>query len=174
MCIANKAIITATKLTAFRIKQIPSPKALIRRPATAGPTRRAPWNIEELRAVLKARDALDDIGVDAILIMPDILNHSLEGIDEIITKFAKKHTIPVGGCMSNTAEAGAIFSYFPDSINQGMLAAGSADKILRGMPAGTIPVITPENFLRINYRALTELGLTASESLLGMAEKIIR
>jgi len=111
-------------------------------------------NIEELRAVLKARDALDDIGVDAILIMPDILNHSLEGIDEIITKFAKKHTIPVGGCMSNTAEAGAIFSYFPDSINQGMLAAGSADKILRGMPAGTIPVITPENFLRINYRAL--------------------
>jgi putative tryptophan/tyrosine transport system substrate-binding protein len=106
--------------------------------------------LEELKEALKTRSALSDIGVDAVLIMPDVLNHSLEGVNEIITKFAATHRIPVGGCMSNTADAGAIFSYFPDSINQGVLAASSADKILRGIPAGTIPVITPENYLRIN------------------------
>jgi putative ABC transport system substrate-binding protein len=131
-------------------------------------------NIEELRVALKARDALDDIGVDAVLIMPDVLSHSLDGINEIITKFANEHKLPVGGCMGNTADAGAIFSFFPDSINQGMLAAASADKIFRGAPAGTIPVVTPESYLRINYKKIQELNLTVPEGLLSVAKEIIR
>lgn len=131
-------------------------------------------NIEELRDALKARDASLDIGVDAILIMPDVLSHSMDGINEIINKFSDKHKLPVGGCMSNTAEAGAIFSFFPDSINQGMLAAVSADKIFKGIPAGTIPVITPESYMLINCTAIQNLGLKIPENLLTRADEIIR
>jgi putative tryptophan/tyrosine transport system substrate-binding protein len=128
-------------------------------------------NIEELKAAIKVRDA-GSIGVDAVLIMPDILNHS-DGLTEIIA-FANKYKLPVGGCMGNTADAGAIFSFFPDSINQGELAASSADKILKGALAGTIPVITPENYLRINNKVIQQLGLNASEKLLVQASEIIR
>jgi putative ABC transport system substrate-binding protein len=131
-------------------------------------------NMEELKAALKARDALNDAGVDAILIMPDVLSHSVDGIDEIITKFANKHKLPVGGCMINTAYAGAIFSFFPDSINQGMLAAASADRIFKGARAGTIPVVTPESYLTINYRMIQELGLNVSDGLLVRADEILR
>jgi putative tryptophan/tyrosine transport system substrate-binding protein len=128
-------------------------------------------NIEELKAAIKVRNS-GNIGVDAVLIMPDILNHS-DGLTEIIA-FANKHKLPVGGCMSNTADVGAIFSFFPDSINQGMLAAASANKIFKGTSAGTIPVITPENYLRINNKVIQQLGLSASEKLLTQASEIIR
>jgi putative tryptophan/tyrosine transport system substrate-binding protein len=129
-------------------------------------------DIQELKTAIKARDMGGDTGIDAIFIMPDILNHS-DGLTEIII-FANKHKLPVAGCMSNTVNAGAIFSFFPESINQGMLAAASADKIFKGTPAGTISVITPENYLIINYKAAQELGLTVPEGLLSQADKIIR
>jgi putative tryptophan/tyrosine transport system substrate-binding protein len=128
-------------------------------------------NIDGLKAAVKARDT-GNTGVDAVLIMPDILNHS-DGLVEIIA-FAKKHKLPVGGCMGNTVEAGAIFSFFPDSIDMGMLAAASANEIIKGTVAGTIPVITPENYLRINNMVIQELGLTVSENLLTQAREIIR
>jgi putative tryptophan/tyrosine transport system substrate-binding protein len=131
-------------------------------------------NIEELIALLKKRSGMKDIGADAVLIMPDVLSHSEEGINEIITKFANKYNLPVAGCMSNTVDEGAIFSFFPDSINEGVLAAGSADKVLKGTPAGTIPVITPESYLIINYKAIQKLGLSVSDGLLSRADKIIR
>ena len=49
-----------------------------------------------------------------------------------------------------------------------------ADKVLNGIPAGTIPVVTPEQDLWINYKVAQELGLRVSEGLLSMAEEIIR
>jgi putative tryptophan/tyrosine transport system substrate-binding protein len=130
-------------------------------------------NLEELKAVLKKRDAMANIGIDAILIMPDVLSNSSDGASEIIA-FANKHKLPVGGCTNNTANSGALFSFFPDNINQGMLAADSADKIFKGIPAGTIPVVTPEFYLRINYKAFQQLNLNAREGLLIRASEIIR
>jgi len=44
-------------------------------------------NLEECQAALQKRAALDDIGIDAILMMPDVLTHSSECFGEII-KFA--------------------------------------------------------------------------------------
>jgi putative ABC transport system substrate-binding protein len=55
----------------------------------------------------------------------------------------------------------------------GELAASLADKIFRGTPAGTIPVVTPEDHLRLNYKAAQELGLTVPEGLLSLATEII-
>ena len=44
--IINKPAITATKVTPFRKKQVATPTAPISKPATDGPTTRAPFTIE--------------------------------------------------------------------------------------------------------------------------------
>jgi putative ABC transport system substrate-binding protein len=68
------------------------------------------------------------------------------------------------------------FSHGPDgfAMLSQFAAAPLADKILKGTPAGTIPVITPEQDLYINYKVAQELGLTVPDGLLSMAVEIIR
>jgi putative ABC transport system substrate-binding protein len=128
-------------------------------------------NLGELQAALQKRAALDDIGIDAILMMPDILTHSFEGFREIL-KFANEHKLPIAGIIA--ADHGAVFSYSPDNFQMGILAAIQADKIFKGTPAGTIMVVTPTMHLRLDYRVIKELGLNVSEGLLSMAKEIIR
>ena len=130
-------------------------------------------SVEGLQASLQKRAASDDIGIDAILLMPDFINHSPDGFTTILN-FANEHKVPIGGGANFTADQGAMFSFVPDFFETGMLAATLADKILKGTPAGTIPVVTPENHLRLNYKAIKELGLNVSEGLLSRANEIIR
>ncbi|VVB91017.1 ABC transporter substrate binding protein [uncultured archaeon] len=130
-------------------------------------------NLEEIRADLEARNSSPDIGMDAIILMPDIFNHCPEGWG-MIRKFAAEHRVPVGGSFLYTVEQGAVFGNANDLVKVGELAAPQADKILRGVPAGTIPVVTPEQELWINYKRAQELNLTVSEGLLSRAVEIIR
>ena len=129
--------------------------------------------VEEIQANLQARAASDDIGMDAILIMPDDLFQSPVGWP-LITAFAAEHNVPIGGAAPFTADTGALFSYVPDFFEVGQLAAPLADKVLKGTPAGTIPVSTPEDRLRLNYKQAQELGLMVPESLLSRATEIMR
>lgn len=130
-------------------------------------------SVEEIQANLQARAASDDIGMDAILIMPDDLSQSPAGWP-LIAEFAAEHNVPIGGAAPFTADTGALFSYVPEFFEVGQLAAPLADKVLKGTPAGTIPVATPEDRLRLNYKRAQELGITVSESLLSRAAEIIR
>ena len=127
-------------------------------------------NVQEIQAYLTASD---DSGIDTMLIMPELLTQS-PAAWAVISKFASEHRVPIGGAAPYTADHGAIFSYAPDPIELGKLAAPVADKIFRGVPAGTIPVVTPENYLRLNYRSAQELGLTVPVGLLRQAKEIIR
>jgi putative ABC transport system substrate-binding protein len=128
---------------------------------------------EELEADLAARAAADDIGLDAIILMPDGFNHTPDGV-MMLSKFAAEHGVPLGGSMLYTVEMGAVFGNANDLIKVGELAAPIADKVLKGTPAGTIPVVTPEQDLYINYIVAQELGLTVPEGLLSQAAEIIR
>jgi putative ABC transport system substrate-binding protein len=128
---------------------------------------------EEIKADLQARSASGDIGIDAILIMPDLISQSQEGFGAIV-KFANAHRIPIGGGALFTADLGAAFSYSEDLSEIGTQAASLADKIFKGTPAGTIMVVTPANYLRLNYKVIQELGLTVREGLLNRASEIIR
>ncbi len=130
-------------------------------------------NVEELQTALQKRAASDDIGIDAILLMPDILDHSPDGFGAIL-KFANEHKVPIGGGMEFTADLGALFSFVPENVEMGILAATLADKILKGTPAGTIMVVSPKNNLRLNYKVIQELGLNVSKGLLSRAKEIIR
>jgi putative ABC transport system substrate-binding protein len=129
--------------------------------------------IEELEADLAARAASADLGLDAIILMPDTFNHSPAGWG-VIQKFAVEHKVLLCGSFLYTVEAGAVFGNANDLFKVGELAAPIADKILKGTPAGTIPVVTPEQDLWINYKVAQELGLTVPEGLLNMAAEIIR
>ncbi|MBE7556498.1 MAG: ABC transporter substrate-binding protein [Anaerolineales bacterium] len=130
-------------------------------------------SVAEIQADLQARTSADDIGLDAILIITDDLSQSPDGWP-MISDFAAEHKIPIAGSAAFEAETGAVFSYIPDTVETGKLAAPLADKILKGTSAGTIPVVTPESRLRLNYKVVQALGLTVPEGLLSQAAEIIR
>ena len=56
----------------------------------------------------------------------------------------------------------------------GRLAADQLHKVLSGVPAGTIPVVSAESFFQLNYRVARELGLDVSDGLLRQANEVIR
>ena len=56
----------------------------------------------------------------------------------------------------------------------GKLAAQQADKVLGGIPAGTIPVLSAESYFQFNHKAAQELGLNVPEGLLKQVDEIIR
>ena len=130
-------------------------------------------NVEGIQADLRARAKSSDIGMDAILIMPEVLSQSPDGW-AAISQFAADHKVPIAGSASFEADSGAVFSYIPDNVVTGELAAPLADKVLKGTPIGTIPVVTPESRLRLNYKVAQTLGLTVPESLLRQANEVIR
>jgi putative ABC transport system substrate-binding protein len=129
--------------------------------------------VEEIEADLQARNKSADIGMDAILIMGEALSVSPPAL-EAMTNFAAEHKIPIGGLGSYTIRESVIFSYEIELGDMGRLAAPLADKIFKGTPAGTIPVVTPEAKLLVNYKLAQELGLEAPEGLLARADEIIR
>jgi putative ABC transport system substrate-binding protein len=129
-------------------------------------------NAAEVQAELDVRNKLDDIGFDAILFIPEPLSCTDDAF-EVIAKFAYEHKMPIGGITMQVGDYGSIFGIDVDDPKTVRQAAIIADKILRGTPAGTIPVVSSESFFEINYKVAQELGLNVSEGLLSRADKII-
>ncbi|OGF99120.1 hypothetical protein A2Y99_02595, partial [Candidatus Gottesmanbacteria bacterium RBG_13_37_7] len=129
-------------------------------------------SITDIQADLESRNSSDDIGIDAIMTLGQPLT-SLPDVFMVLSEFAAEHHIPIGGIIQNNSENN-IFVYESKFSEIGSLAAPLADKIFRGIPAGTIPVVTPEAYLMINYELAKELGLEVSERLLSRANEIIR
>lgn len=129
--------------------------------------------LDDIKADLEARAAADDPGIDAILMMPTALSASPEAF-HLINTFATEYNLPIAGTLPFMADQGAVFNYALDHVGVGKLAAPLADKIFQGTPAGTIPIVTAELVLRINYTRAQELGITVSEGLLKMANEVIR
>ncbi len=129
--------------------------------------------LDQIKADLQAREMSDDIGIDAVLIIPTLLTAGPNGFG-LINEFSAKHKLAVSGTTNFHADLGAVFSEVPANVNVGELAAPMADKIFKGIPAGTIPVVTPEACLRLNYKMIKKLKLKVSEGLLSQANYIIR
>lgn len=129
--------------------------------------------VEAIQDDLSARTKSAEIGIDAIQLLPEIFTQS-SAAWAILHKFAEEHKLPIVGSSHSTADRGALFSYAPFRRDSGRLAAPLADKILKGTPAGTIPVVTLEARLRINYIVARKLGLKIPEGLLSLASEIIR
>lgn len=130
-------------------------------------------NLKDLEVDLSERDQLADCGMEAMLLMPDSTIHSPEG-SRLIGGFADRHKLVVAGSFLSNVREGAVFGNANDLFKVGKMAAPLVAKIFEGIPAGTIPVVTPEQDLYINVKRARELGLTVPEGLLRQATVIIR
>ena len=130
-------------------------------------------NAAEVQVELDARNKLDDIGFDAILFIPEPLSCTDDAF-KAIARFAYDHKLPIGGITMQVGDYGSIFGIDVDDPKTVQQAAIIADKILRGTPAGTIPVVSAESYFEINYKVAQELGIPVSEGLLSRADRIIR
>ena len=128
---------------------------------------------EDLASDFDRRDRARDPGIDAMVLMPDALSHSPRGW-QLIKAFAARHRVPVAGSFLYTVQEGAVFGNANDLAEVGRLAAPLVVKVLQGIPAGSIPVVTPEQDLYINYKRARELGLQVPEGLLRQAAVVIQ
>jgi putative ABC transport system substrate-binding protein len=126
----------------------------------------------EFQNYLEIKDKAADIGMDAIL-QPSEPFAGIESVVTMVAKFGIEHKIPVASAMSVAGEDNPLVIYAPDSYEVGGLAAQQADRIFKGIPAGTLPVLSPELHLTIDYKVAQKLGLTIPEDLLSQASKII-
>jgi putative ABC transport system substrate-binding protein len=130
-------------------------------------------NAAEIRAELDARKKTNDIGFDAIFFIPEPLSCTDDAF-AVMGNFAYEQKIPIGGILMQVGDYGSIFGINVDIRKTGEQAAVLVDKILKGTPAGTIPVISSESYLEINYKVAQKLGVTVPEGLLSRADRIIR
>jgi putative tryptophan/tyrosine transport system substrate-binding protein len=126
-----------------------------------------------IKADVQARAKAADIGVDGVLFIPEPLTVNPEAFASI-AQFAAEHKLPLGGALMIQGDYSTTFGVSTDNIAVGKQAAILADKIFKGTPAGTIPVVSAENFLQINYKATQALGLTVPDPLLRQAAEVIR
>lgn len=128
---------------------------------------------EEVVAELEKRANADDVGFDAIIIMPD-LTVQLPASWDAILAFANQHQIPISSNTLSQVEQGALFAYLSDNVESGQQAAPLADKILRGSAPAEIPVASAEPHLIVNFNVAQNLGLNIEQGLLAQASQIIR
>lgn len=126
---------------------------------------------DEVVAQLEAQ--ADAASFDAILIMPDPLVHNPTSWGAM-RDFANKHKLPIAAISVGHTQDGALLSYAPNDAEFGQRAALQADKILRGADPASMPVITADPQLVINYNIAQALGLTIKESLLVQAVEVIK
>lgn len=128
---------------------------------------------EEVKTYLDERAKSNDIGFDAIVMLAEPFSIDPK-VTDAVYKFADEHMIPISSYGVLEEDFGPVIGFHPQITKQGRLAANLADKILKGMPAGTIPVVTAENDLTLNLRVARKLGLNVSESLVNIAIKVVR
>jgi len=129
---------------------------------------------DELQVALDKQATSVDANTDAILMIAEPLGIT-PPFYNILGKFSYQHKIPIGGALMTTPEGNnSIFGLLPDAKNCGEQAALLADKIFKGSPAGSIPVVTAESTFKINNSAATNLGITLPDSLLKQADEVIR
>lgn len=129
---------------------------------------------EDLQAELESFVTPDAIGIDAILMLAEPLVNNPE-FYSLLGKFSYDHQIPIGGGpMSIEGQYKSIFGIRPDSRSAGEQGALLVNKIFNGTPAGTLPVITPDNYFHIDTQAAQQLGVTIPESLQKMADEVTR
>jgi len=122
---------------------------------------------------LKEQENMSSFDFDAILtIIEPVAN--IPSSSQILSVFAEKYKIPFGGAPLNNEACQNLFGVSIDNVLAGSQAAVLADKVLRGVPAGSIPVVTAEKYIQINLKMAEKLGLKIDDSLISRANIVIR
>lgn len=116
----------------------------------------------------------EEVGeISGILLLAEPLA-TVPDVFAALAAFAEPYQIPLGGIYLATDGYGSMFGVNVDISLSGRLAAPLADKILQGTEAGTIPVVSAEPYIEIDYKVIEGLGLEAPETLLAKADEIYR
>lgn len=110
--------------------------------------------------------------INAVLLIAEPLVANERGFP-IIGKYAEKFGIPIGGALMRTEEFRSFYSVATDNKSVGRQAALIAHKILNGIQAGTIPVVSAENYIVFDLVAAKHYGIEINEGLLKQADELI-
>jgi putative tryptophan/tyrosine transport system substrate-binding protein len=127
----------------------------------------------DLDRQLQALAQSPDNKFDAILFPAEPLDVSPAAF-AVLGKFATEHKIPMGGALMSSGGYDSLFGVTVESVASGKQAATLVDKIFKGIQAGTIPVLTGENYIQLNLKAAQAQGLKMSESMVLQANEVIR
>jgi putative tryptophan/tyrosine transport system substrate-binding protein len=87
---------------------------------------------------------------------------------------AQQFKLPTIGFLKNYAKAGLLLTYGPVQEIYFRRAAVLADKILRGTPAGELPIEGPDRFeLAINLKTAEAIGVKMPSTLVVLADEVI-
>lgn len=153
-----------SQLTMLRLAAKSSGITIIELPAS---------NVHELEVGLAKLESMRETKIDAMLMIPEPLAVSKQGF-RVLAKFAADRKIPLGGAWSSVDGYNSIFSVSTDNIAVGEQAAILAARILKGTPAGSIPVVSAESYIQINNDAAKKLGIRIPDGLLKQADRVIR
>jgi putative tryptophan/tyrosine transport system substrate-binding protein len=128
---------------------------------------------EEIEEFLTRQSKTALVGINAILLIAEPLGVNPE-IYIQLGRFADKHKIPICGAIMFEGKDISLFGVATENISVGKQAAILADKIFKGINPGKIPVVSAENYLRINYRVIRKFNIKISEGLLRQANEIIK
>jgi putative ABC transport system substrate-binding protein len=110
-------------------------------------------------------------GADAVIVLVDALFRQQR---RQISGLALKHRLPSSFAGIEYSDAGGLFVYSANQIENFRRAAIFVDKILKGAKPGELPFELPTRYqLVINRKTANALGLTLPQELLISAEKII-
>jgi putative ABC transport system substrate-binding protein len=91
-----------------------------------------------------------------------------------ILELAAKHALPVVSIYRDFAVSGGLIAYGPNLNEVYRRAANYVDKLIKGEPAGSLPIEQPVAFdLIVNLKTAKALGLTIPQSVLIRANEII-
>lgn len=130
-------------------------------------------DVAELEAQFQAYTSASEAPIDAILIITEPLAVMPEPF-AVMGKYAYEHKIPIGGALMSAGDYASVFGVNVNNVETGKQTAPLVDKVLKGTRAGTIPVVSSETFLQINFKAAQQLGLEVPASLLEQADEVIR
>jgi putative tryptophan/tyrosine transport system substrate-binding protein len=92
----------------------------------------------------------------------------------MILDFAAKDKLPLATGAGGWAQAGALFSYGPDTYAITRHIAVFVDKILKGAKPGDLPIEQPTKFeLAVNLKTARVLGITVPPTMLMQADEVI-
>lgn len=127
--------------------------------------------VRDARELAPALEAAQKAGCEALVLFPD--NGTIRYSDAI-AKFSRVARMPAISGWAEFAERGNVLSYGPDLRAAYRRLASHVDKIVKGRPAGDIPVELPARVeLVINLAAARDLRLTVPRSLLARADRVI-
>jgi putative ABC transport system substrate-binding protein len=109
---------------------------------------------------------------DALYVFPNVINHAHA---TTIFNFAATNRLPTMYGDRRAVDAGGLMSYWVNWLELRRHAASYVDKILRGSKPADLPVEGPTMFeLVINLKTARTLGLTIPQSLLLLANEVLR